>query len=84
MTYSFSGGYLDKTQVFHDQIEAKQKELQPWTAKMNAKQAEIDVAVSERNTLAEKAEAVKSACKEAQESFEQLQAAHQAKVSIYS
>ena len=51
------------------------------TPKMNAKQAEIDVAVSERNTLAEKAEAVKSACKEAQENFEQLQAAHQAKVS---
>ncbi|KAI6154283.1 hypothetical protein BKA82DRAFT_4099537 [Pisolithus tinctorius] len=33
---------VDKTQVFHDQIEIKQKELQPWTAKINAKKASID------------------------------------------
>ena len=37
---------LDKTQGFHDQIEVKQKELEPWTAKINSKQAEIDVATS--------------------------------------
>jgi len=42
---------VDKTQSFHDQIEVKQKELQPWTAKINVKQAEIDVATSECDAL---------------------------------
>ncbi|KAH8111883.1 RecF/RecN/SMC [Phellopilus nigrolimitatus] len=69
----------DKTQVFHDQIEVKQKELQPWTAQINAKQAEADVALSERDTLAKKAEAVQGARKEAQEALEKLQADHEAK-----
>ncbi|EJC98646.1 uncharacterized protein FOMMEDRAFT_95979, partial [Fomitiporia mediterranea MF3/22] len=69
----------NKTQVFHDQIEVKQKELQPWTAQINAKQAEIDVAVSERDTLAKKAEAVQNSRKDAQEALEQLQSDHSAK-----
>lgn len=67
--------------MFHDQIEVKQKELQPWTAKINTKQAEVDVASSEREALAKKSEAVKTASKEAQEAFENLQADHEAKVS---
>lgn len=67
--------------MFHDQIEVKQKELQPWTAKINTKQAEVDVASSERDALAKKAEAVKMASKEAQEAFENLQVDHEAKVS---
>ena len=70
----------DKTQVFHDQIEAKQKELQPWTAKINTKQAEIDVATSERDTLAKKAAGVKEACKEAQTTLEKLRGEHDNKV----
>ncbi|KAG0695739.1 hypothetical protein DFH29DRAFT_1029507 [Suillus ampliporus] len=45
----------DKTQVFHEQIKAKQKELQPWTAKINVKKAAIDVASPERDALAKKA-----------------------------
>ncbi|KAL5519615.1 SMC4 [Sanghuangporus vaninii] len=69
----------DKTQVFHDQIEVKQRELQPWTTQINAKQAEKDVAVSERDTLKKKAEAVTNARKEAQEGLEQLQNDHAAK-----
>jgi len=73
--------YTDKTQVFHDQIEVKQKELQPWTAKINTKQAEVDVASSERDALAKKAEAVKQAGKEAQEALEKLQADQEAKVN---
>ena len=73
----------DKTQVFHDQIEVKQRELQPWTAKINAKQAEKDVAVSERDTLTKKAEAVTNARKEAQEALQQLQNDHAAKVSLF-
>lgn len=71
----------DKTQVFHDQIEVKQKELQPWTAKINTKQAEVDVASSERDALAKKAEAVKQASKEAQEALERLQADRETKVT---
>jgi chromosome segregation ATPase len=70
----------DKTQVFHDQIEVKQRELQPWTAKINTKQAEVDVATSERDALAKKAEAVKRAGKEAQNALEKLQADLEAKV----
>lgn len=78
---SCSDRTVDKTQVFHDQIEVKQRELQPWTAKINAKQSEIDVAVSERDTLAKKAEAIKTAYVEAQSVLEQLQSDHETKVS---
>ena len=70
----------DKTQVFHDQIEVKQKELQPWTAKINALQAEIDVASSERDALTKKAEAVREAGQQAQSNLQNLQADHEAKV----
>ena len=72
-----------KTQVFHDQIEVKQKELQPWTTKINAKQAEIDVASSERDALKRKADAVKEALKEAQENLNTLRRDLDAKVSAY-
>lgn len=58
----------------------KQKELQPWTAKINTKQAEIDVASSERDALAKKAEVIKRASKEAQEALEKLQADREGKV----
>jgi structural maintenance of chromosome 4 len=70
----------DKTQVFHDQIEVKQKELQPWTTKINAKQAEIDLAVSERDALTKKAEAVKEAGREAIEALETLKEDQNTKV----
>lgn len=66
--------------MFHDQIEAKQKELQPWTTKINAKKAGIDVATSERDALAKKAAGLKDAVKNAQDDLEQQQAAQQAKV----
>lgn len=74
---------IDKTQVFHDQIEVKQKDLQPWTAKINTKQAEIDVATSEKDALAKKAEAVKEASREASEALQKLTADHDAKVCVY-
>ena len=70
----------DKTQVFHDQIQVKQKELQPWTAQINTKQAEIDVATSERDALAKKAQALQAANKEARETLEALQEDLQTKV----
>ncbi|PCH34299.1 RecF/RecN/SMC protein [Wolfiporia cocos MD-104 SS10] len=71
----------DKTQVFHDQIEVKQKDLQPWTAKINAKKAEIDLATSERDALVKKAESAKAALLEAQETLEKLRADHEAKMA---
>ena len=71
---------IDKTQVFHDQIHAKQKELQPWTAQINTKQAEIDVATSERDALTKKAQALQAASKEAGETLEALQEDLQTKV----
>lgn len=64
--------YADKTQVFHDKIQVKQKELQPWTAQINEKQASIDVATSERDALAKKAEALKAQCTEAADTLKAL------------
>ncbi|KAI0368918.1 RecF/RecN/SMC protein [Pilatotrama ljubarskyi] len=69
----------DKTQVFHDQIEVKQKDLQPWTAKIDAKQAEIDVATSERDALQKKAEGARAARERAEAELQQLREDHKAK-----
>lgn len=74
----------DKTQVFHDQIEVKQKELQPWRARINSKQAEIDVATGERDALVKKAEEIKRTHKEAQETLSQLHADQASKVDLPS
>ncbi|KAH9980780.1 RecF/RecN/SMC protein [Russula compacta] len=69
----------DKTQVFHDQIEQKQKELQPWKTKINQKQAEIDVKTSERDMLVKKAETIKQGSAEAQEALEKLRSDQKSK-----
>ncbi|OAX33539.1 hypothetical protein K503DRAFT_869495 [Rhizopogon vinicolor AM-OR11-026] len=69
----------DKTQVFHEQIEAKQKELQPWTAKINIKQAAIDVATSERDALAKKATGIKDAVTQAEGQLAELQVEQEGK-----
>lgn len=73
----------DKTQVFHDKIQVKQKELQPWTGKINAKQAEIDVATSERDALAKKAESLGAQVKEAEEALASLQSEGKIKVHVF-
>jgi structural maintenance of chromosome 4 len=70
----------DKTQVFHVQIEQKQKELQPWKSKINQKQAEIDIKTSERDMLVKKAEIIKQASAEAQEALEKLKCDQKTKV----
>lgn len=72
----------DKTQVFHDQIEQKQKELQPWKMKVNQKQAEIDVKTSERDMLIKKAETIKQASAEAHEALENLRNDQKTKVCV--
>ncbi|OJA20715.1 hypothetical protein AZE42_08198 [Rhizopogon vesiculosus] len=69
----------DKTQVFHEQIEAKQKELQPWTGKINIKQAAIDVATSERDALAKKATGLKDAVTQAEGQLTELQVEQEGK-----
>ena len=74
----------DKTRSFHDKIEVKQKELQPWTIKVNEKQAAIDLAKSERETLARKFEAVREAKEEAENTKTQLQGEKEAKVGVIS
>ncbi|XP_006453917.1 hypothetical protein AGABI2DRAFT_181926 [Agaricus bisporus var. bisporus H97] len=76
---SIRDGLKDKTQTFHDQIEVKQKELQPWTTKINAKTAAIDIARSERDALAQKAEAIQKAGKEAEENLQTKRTEHQGK-----
>lgn len=70
----------DKTQVFHDQIEVKQKELVPWEGKINQTKAEIDIASSERDMLVQKAKAVEKSVAEAQEALQQLTSDRDAKV----
>jgi len=74
---------LDKTQVFHDQIEQKQKELQPWKTKVNQKQAEIDIKTSERDMLIKKAETIKQASAEALEGLENLRSDQKNKVCVF-
>jgi structural maintenance of chromosome 4 len=71
---------LDKMQVFHEQIEAKQKELQLWTAKINVKQAVIDVASSERDVLTKKATGLKDAVTQAEGQLTELQVEQEGKV----
>lgn len=82
MHISHDSDVLDKTQVFHDKIQLKQKELQPWTAKINEKQAAIDVASGERDALTTKAEALKAQCREADETLKALLQEREAKVCI--
>ncbi|KAF8586245.1 RecF/RecN/SMC protein [Ramaria rubella] len=71
----------DKTRVFHDQIEIKQKELVPWEAKINKTKAEVDIASSERDMLAQKAEAAEKTAADAQETLHQLTGDRDAKVA---
>ena len=73
---------IDKTRSFHDQIEVKQKDLQPWTIKINEKQAAIDLAQSERETLARKFEAVREAKEEAENTKTRLKSEKEAKVRV--
>ena len=54
--------------------------MQPWTTKINAKKASIDVATSERDTLVKKAVDLKEAVKNAQDDLQTKQIAHEEKV----
>lgn len=54
--------------------------MQPWTAQINTKQAEIDVATSERDALAKRAEALRVQTKDSEEMFSSLQSECKSKV----
>jgi structural maintenance of chromosome 4 len=69
--------------VFHDQIEQKQRELQPWKTKINQKQAEIDVKTNERDMLVKKAEGIRKAGAEAHEALENLKIEQKSKVCVF-
>jgi structural maintenance of chromosome 4 len=62
----------DKTDEFTTKIEVKQRELEPWTAKISEKQSAIDVATSERDLLVEKATGAQTALEEARSSLKSL------------
>lgn len=69
-----------KTQKIHQEIQAKQKELQPWTTKIDAKKTQLDVAQSERDTLVQRSEALQKAVDEGVEALATLQAEQKDKV----
>lgn len=73
----------DKTDEFTTQIEAKQQELEPWTAKISEKQSAIDVAQSERDLLAQKATSAQDALEEAEQAITAIKENDQAKRDEY-
>ncbi|KAK5995446.1 Structural maintenance of chromosomes protein 4 [Cladobotryum mycophilum] len=70
-----------KTQVFSDQIAAKQKALEPWMEKINQKQSAIAVAESEMNILQEKANAGAVALEELEAKITSIQEGKKTKAS---
>lgn len=75
---------VDKTDEFTTKIEAKQRELEPWTAKISEKQSAIDVATSERDLLIQKATGAQTALDEAKESLKSLKEGGQGKQEQYA
>ncbi|WWC65608.1 uncharacterized protein I303_108228 [Kwoniella dejecticola CBS 10117] len=74
----------DKTAEFTTQIEVKQRELEPWTAKISEKQSLIDVATSERDLLAEKATSMQSSLDEAKTNLQALKDEDEGKHEEYN
>jgi structural maintenance of chromosome 4 len=62
----------DKTQVYADQIEAKQREKQPWDAQMQEKQSALALCQAERQMILDKAAAGQREAEEAQTLLEQV------------
>ncbi|KAL1408278.1 Structural maintenance of chromosomes protein 4 [Vanrija albida] len=73
----------DKTDEFTIKIEAKQRELEPWTAKISEKQSAIDVAQSERDLLAGKATTAQAALEEARTALKDVEQGASAKQEEY-
>lgn len=69
----------DKTQGFTKQIEAKQRELQPWSAKIRQKEGEINIAKNEQDSLKRKVEEARNAEAESKSTLDALRSEQQAK-----
>ncbi|WRT69435.1 uncharacterized protein IL334_006421 [Kwoniella shivajii] len=74
----------DKTAVFTSEIEIKQRELEPWTAKISEKQSLIDVATSERDLLAQKATSMQDSLNEAKAILQALKDGDEGKHEEYN
>lgn len=70
-----------KTQVYSDQIAAKQKSLEPWQEKINQKQSAIAVAQSELSILEEKANAGSKALEELKAKIASIEGGREAKLA---
>ncbi|KAG0213303.1 hypothetical protein BGX33_002962 [Mortierella sp. NVP41] len=68
-----------KTEEFSQQIEVHQKELAPWTAKIVAKQSEVDMAQSEHDLLEQRAKNAQSIHQEAEAALEALKRSQSSK-----
>jgi structural maintenance of chromosome 4 len=71
---------LDKTQGFTRQIEEKQRELQPWSAKIRQKEGEVNIAKNEQDSLKRKVEEARNAEAESKATLDALRTEQQAKV----
>ena len=63
-----------KTEVFQRQIEVKQVELSPWSEKINAAQAGLNVSKSEYDMLSEKVHGLANDLMEARNKLQELRA----------
>lgn len=68
-----------KTEEFTQQIEEHQRELAPWTAKITAKQSEVDMAQSEHDLLREKADSLTTGYQDALTSLDTLKRSQESK-----
>ncbi|SPO26608.1 related to SMC4 - Stable Maintenance of Chromosomes [Ustilago trichophora] len=68
-----------KTEKFSRAIEQKQRELQPWTAKISDKVAAKNVAQEERDLLASRGAQVENSIAQAKEALRELQLDHESK-----
>jgi len=71
---------LDKTQGFTRQIEEKQRELQPWSAKIRQKEGEVNIAKNEQDSLKRKVEEAQNAEAESKATLDALRTEQQVKV----
>ncbi|CCO32987.1 Structural maintenance of chromosomes protein 4 AltName: Full=Cell untimely torn protein 3 [Rhizoctonia solani AG-1 IB] len=70
-----------KTQVYHDQIQAKQAELVPWQRKIAGKEGDLNVATREREMLESKAKNGEQAIEEATGALQELKDEHEVKTT---
>lgn len=71
-----------KTERFSFKIEALQTDLQPWEAQIVQKRAELDLASSKRDMLADKNQGVETGIKEAEDLIQKLALDHTLKVQL--